>query len=324
MTERRFPTDAEVDAWIADHMARADDPRVAGDPAFDQATAATKVLSSRLRGGSLDLLAQGALDWAVHGADTGDDHSRYVVRSFARMYLAAASAGIRPLCPHVNQRRPLVLFCDPPSVTCADCGPAASDRAKELGWQFQGFCDRCGAASELMTPMMGPLGHIMVSGHVCGGCADEDRRQASQAADQVRVVGRNQPCPCGSGRTYKHCHGKPKRPTPDQPLRFLRQVTDPNLGLLDAFAAGPEPGGTVLLVPAIDVSWPAEIKNAVERRRRATLYGRCDCGEQVRPTTPTTGGVAAEPFPHEPGCPATDEALAELFARYGINPLGST
>jgi len=22
-------------------------------------------------------------------------------------------------------------------------------------------------------------------------------------------VGRNDPCPCGSGRKYKHCHGKP-------------------------------------------------------------------------------------------------------------------
>jgi preprotein translocase subunit SecA len=23
-----------------------------------------------------------------------------------------------------------------------------------------------------------------------------------------RKVGRNEPCPCGSGRKYKHCHGK--------------------------------------------------------------------------------------------------------------------
>jgi len=22
-----------------------------------------------------------------------------------------------------------------------------------------------------------------------------------------RKVGRNEPCPCGSGRKYKHCHG---------------------------------------------------------------------------------------------------------------------
>jgi len=31
----------------------------------------------------------------------------------------------------------------------------------------------------------------------------------------VRVtdkVGRNDPCPCGSGRKYKHCHGRPGGP----------------------------------------------------------------------------------------------------------------
>jgi preprotein translocase subunit SecA len=25
-------------------------------------------------------------------------------------------------------------------------------------------------------------------------------------------VGRNEPCPCGSGKKYKHCHGTPSRP----------------------------------------------------------------------------------------------------------------
>jgi preprotein translocase subunit SecA len=24
----------------------------------------------------------------------------------------------------------------------------------------------------------------------------------------ARKVGRNEPCPCGSGKKYKHCHGK--------------------------------------------------------------------------------------------------------------------
>jgi len=23
-----------------------------------------------------------------------------------------------------------------------------------------------------------------------------------------RKIGRNEPCPCGSGKKYKHCHGK--------------------------------------------------------------------------------------------------------------------
>ncbi|WP_341535821.1 SEC-C metal-binding domain-containing protein, partial [Proteus mirabilis] len=24
----------------------------------------------------------------------------------------------------------------------------------------------------------------------------------------AKKVGRNEPCPCGSGKKYKHCHGK--------------------------------------------------------------------------------------------------------------------
>jgi preprotein translocase subunit SecA len=27
-------------------------------------------------------------------------------------------------------------------------------------------------------------------------------------ASQAKRVGRNQPCPCGSGRKAKHCHGR--------------------------------------------------------------------------------------------------------------------
>ena len=32
--------------------------------------------------------------------------------------------------------------------------------------------------------------------------------QARQPADAGPKVGRNDPCPCGSGKKYKHCHGK--------------------------------------------------------------------------------------------------------------------
>ena len=48
--------------------------------------------------------------------------------------------------------------------------------------------------------------------------ADYDEALASAAADPppaaapfVRAggkVGRNDPCPCGSGKKYKHCHGR--------------------------------------------------------------------------------------------------------------------
>jgi preprotein translocase subunit SecA len=36
-----------------------------------------------------------------------------------------------------------------------------------------------------------------------------DENTARQLAqDAVPRVGRNEPCPCGSGKKYKHCHGK--------------------------------------------------------------------------------------------------------------------
>jgi preprotein translocase subunit SecA len=36
----------------------------------------------------------------------------------------------------------------------------------------------------------------------------EHQSSASAAADEVPRVGRNEPCPCGSGKKYKQCHGK--------------------------------------------------------------------------------------------------------------------
>ena len=38
-----------------------------------------------------------------------------------------------------------------------------------------------------------------------------DLLQHRRLTASVRSVGRNEPCPCGSGRKYKHCHGRNKR-----------------------------------------------------------------------------------------------------------------
>jgi preprotein translocase subunit SecA len=40
------------------------------------------------------------------------------------------------------------------------------------------------------------------------GDADEGQTQVQVPADAGPKVGRNDPCPCGSGKKYKHCHGK--------------------------------------------------------------------------------------------------------------------
>jgi preprotein translocase subunit SecA len=36
----------------------------------------------------------------------------------------------------------------------------------------------------------------------------DDTTVATRVADDVPKVGRNDPCPCGSGKKYKNCHGK--------------------------------------------------------------------------------------------------------------------
>lgn len=38
--------------------------------------------------------------------------------------------------------------------------------------------------------------------------AREEKLREQQLAEQFAKVGRNEPCPCGSGRKFKHCHGK--------------------------------------------------------------------------------------------------------------------
>lgn len=40
------------------------------------------------------------------------------------------------------------------------------------------------------------------------GDAAPEQKKAQPAVRHADKVGRNDPCPCGSGKKYKHCHGK--------------------------------------------------------------------------------------------------------------------
>jgi hypothetical protein len=44
----------------------------------------------------------------------------------------------------------------------------------------------------------------------------------------TRAAGRNDPCPCGSGKKYKKCHGSSK-PKPHQPPRRKQDILVPNI-----------------------------------------------------------------------------------------------
>jgi preprotein translocase subunit SecA len=38
--------------------------------------------------------------------------------------------------------------------------------------------------------------------------SNTQKQEVTQPVQVEKKVGRNEPCPCGSGKKYKHCHGK--------------------------------------------------------------------------------------------------------------------
>jgi preprotein translocase subunit SecA len=66
------------------------------------------------------------------------------------------------------------------------------------------------AVSPIQAPSFGEGAGGELQGSTGGQVTEMEPRPASAAAPfvrQVPKVGRNEPCPCGSGRKYKHCHG---------------------------------------------------------------------------------------------------------------------
>lgn len=44
-------------------------------------------------------------------------------------------------------------------------------------------------------------------GHVHGPACRHEHEPQTPQRNPLRSVGRNDPCPCGSGKKYKKCHG---------------------------------------------------------------------------------------------------------------------
>jgi preprotein translocase subunit SecA len=43
---------------------------------------------------------------------------------------------------------------------------------------------------------------------VAAAVADDTRKPNTPFKRPARKIGRNEPCPCGSGKKYKQCHGR--------------------------------------------------------------------------------------------------------------------
>ena len=67
-------------------------------------------------------------------------------------------------------------------------------------------------ASRLTQPERAALGLAAPRATVpsADGGGQVERRTESASGDKFAKVGRNAPCPCGSGRKYKLCHGDPR------------------------------------------------------------------------------------------------------------------
>ena len=72
-------------------------------------------------------------------------------------------------------------------------------------------------------------------------------------------------------------------------------------------------GDVLFVVPAIPDGAHPEVANAIERRRRATLEGRCDCGAHLIWVGPKHQGVTQSALIHEDDCPAADTNLQRII-----------
>jgi hypothetical protein len=183
---RQFPDEDEVDQWLASHCLYEADAKAS--PVFDQLKAATADSVNQFRTAAPGMVSAGLGQWAAVNVA---DHDRTGIRTAARQVMAAESVGILSMCAHTQQVRPLLLICDPPIMVCTSCLPRQKTAIKALGHRWSHQCDRCGVQVQQLTPVIiGGLGYVTVSGHVCRRCADEDCRLAARHVDQVGMVGR--------------------------------------------------------------------------------------------------------------------------------------
>jgi preprotein translocase subunit SecA len=67
--------------------------------------------------------------------------------------------------------------------------------------------EQLGEAAEAMESRAEQIANVTYTAPTETGEVEVKVDTATQVAAVPRV-GRNEPCPCGSGKKYKHCHGK--------------------------------------------------------------------------------------------------------------------
>ncbi|MCY0962798.1 SEC-C metal-binding domain-containing protein [Streptomyces sp. H27-H5] len=209
MTTRTFPTDAQLDQFLDTMPA----PETLPTHTLDQLQAASRETGAMGPRMAASAIATGG--WAFLGSAPQDLHlRRKMLKPAVRMLLAAFSAGnVTRLCEHANQIRPTIVLCDPPTIVCTQpaCVRLLEQTRETARFLWDNQCDSCGGHAPTVFPYLTALGPVTVSGHLCQACSDLHTVDALGAADAVQPVTRKSPCPCDSGRRYKHCHGKEAR-----------------------------------------------------------------------------------------------------------------
>jgi uncharacterized protein len=76
---------------------------------------------------------------------------------------------------------------------------------------FKDFFHHVGKPMEVMID-------LMKRGKAAADVMDIIMAEEQPFRDALQQSGRNEPCPCGTGRKVKHCHGAPQRPAPARTL----------------------------------------------------------------------------------------------------------
>jgi hypothetical protein len=89
---------------------------------------------------------------------------------------------------------------------CGECVAARLAPVDAL-LAFDRSCDVCGEHSDLLLPMFQSLGSAIVNLFVGACCEELFLYDEPESTVTYTRIGRNEPCPCGSERKFKRCHG---------------------------------------------------------------------------------------------------------------------
>ena len=95
----------------------------------------------------------------------------------------------------------------------------------------------------------------------------------------------------------------------DQPARHVRDLGDG----LEVW----QRGEVAFVVASVPEDAPATVRDALDRRRRATLTGRCACCGRLHLRRMHPGQISQQIFVHEQECPAADGNLGPLLEAEG-------